>query len=595
MRSAPERDVVIVGGGAAGLAASMLLSSYGITSHLVSKYAQTSRLPKAHGISIKSMEIFRELGVEDAIREVSTPLENMRYAGYYAGFAGPSADHGRPLARLGAWGRGGQDLEWLAASSVLGANLMQSQLEPLMKSRAQELAPDDIHFYRSFTSLREVEDGIVATVEDRGSGETYEVRGRYLLACDGGRVVGPQVGIEMEGELGVATSVSLHMSADLSEWFRDTEALTCSIFNPDTGQQCVLVPMGPRLWGARSTEWLVHLGSFKGDHKLFDDETAIRMMKECLGLPDLECEVHVINRWPLDAVVASRYRAGRVFVLGDAAHRNPPSGGHGLNAAIQDAYDLCWKLAAVVKGSASEELLDTYEQERRPVAQHIVRTAFAGWEKNRDVAVAVGFSAQNTGEQNWANIRTLWQDGPAGDATRRRLADSLLGVLPNFNSLNVGFGYTYDAGAVVPDGTPSRWSPDPLAAFHPGTRPGSSLPDTWVETLLGRVALGDLIGGGRWMLIAGERAQGWRDAANRIAAERAVPLDAVVIGGTAGDWLDLRGAWAIARKHEPEGAILVRPDRFVAWRAVEGVDDPYASLSDVFDVLLGRSSAAAHA
>ncbi|MET3762255.1 FAD-dependent monooxygenase [Sphingomonas sp. UYEF23] len=581
-----ECDVLIVGGGASGLAASMLLSSYGIKTHLVSKYDKTSNLPKAHVIAIKTMEIFRELGIEDAVRRNSTPQENMRYAGFYAGFGGTGPDHGRPIVRVGAWGRGGQDVDWVAASSVLGTNLMQSQLEPLMKAKADELAPEDIHFYRNFLRFEEVEDGIVATIEDRASGDTYEVRARYLLACDGGRVVGPQVGVEMEGELGVATSVSIHFSADLSPWFRDTEALTCSILNPDAALPCVLVPMGPEKWGAETTEWLVHLGSLKGDHKLFDDATAIQTMKDCLGLPDLDCTVHVINRWPLDAVVATRYRVGRAFMLGDAAHRNPPTGGHGLNAAIQDAYNISWKLAAVIKGTAGDSLLDSYEAERRPLAQHIVATSFGGWEKQRGMMMAIGFSPKNTPEQNWSNVRRVWQEDAEGDATRKELANAVVGILPNYSSLNVGFGYSYETGALMPDGTPSRWSHDPLEPFHPSTRPGCSIPDIWVDTLVGRIALGDIVARGKLVLIAGEQGQGWRDAAERIAQERGIALDAIVIGGTAGDWLDLRGAWGRAREHGPEGAILVRPDRFIAWRATEMAENPYAALNDVFDTIL---------
>ena len=593
MNSSIECDVLIVGGGAAGLSASAILSSYGIKTHLVSKYAETSSLPKAHVISIKTMEIFRELGLEAAVRAISTPQENMRYAGYYAGFAGPTPEHGRPITRIGAWGRGGLDVEWLAASSVLGTNLMQSQLEPLMKAKAEELAPDDVHFYRNFLEFEQDDEGVVATIEDRASGESYKVRACYMLACDGGRVIGPQLGIEMEGHLGVATSVSIHFSADLSPWFRDTEALTCTILNPDTGVPCVLVPMGPKEWGAQSADWLVHLASFQGDHKQFDEGTAIRIMKECLGLPDLDCTVHVITRWPLDAVVASRYRVGRTFVLGDAAHRNPPTGGHGLNAAIQDAYNLCWKLAAVLNGTAGDELLDSYEAERRPLAKHIVQTSFTGWEKNRDVAMAIGFSPKNTPEQNWQNVRTVWQADATGDATRRRLADSLLGVLPNYNSLNVGFGYTYEAGALVADGTPSRWSRNPLDTFYPSTRPGSSIPDTWLETLVGRVALGDIVARGSFVLIAGEGGRAWRDAAARISAERGIPLEAFVVGGTEGDWLDIRNAWARAREHGPEGAVLVRPDRFVAWRATALVDDPDAVLAAVFDAVLAPALAPA--
>lgn len=109
-----ETDILIVGGGATGLTASMLLSQYGIANCVVSKYKQTSPLPKAHLLSIKTMEIFREVGVEDAIRVIACPDVNMRYVGWYAGLTGPTPDHGREIARLGAFGRGGLDNDWPA-------------------------------------------------------------------------------------------------------------------------------------------------------------------------------------------------------------------------------------------------------------------------------------------------------------------------------------------------------------------------------------------------------------------------------------------------------------------------------------------------
>ena len=582
-----ETDVLIVGGGAAGLSASILLSLQDVNSRLVSRYPTTSNLPKATYISIKTMEILREVGLEAEVRAIATPPENMRHASYYAGFAGDGPDYGRLIARVGGWGRGGQDIDWRAASSVLPSNLMQSRLEPLMKRRAEALTRGSVDFYHSFVAMEETSQGVVATIENRASGETYRVAARYLLACDGGRVVGPQVGIAMEGHLGVATSVSIHFSADLSKHFHDTGALTCAVLNPDTGMQCVIVPMGPERWAGESSEWVVHLVSFAGDHKLFDDATAISTMKRCLGLPALDCVVHVINRWPLDAVVATQFRHGRTFVLGDAAHRMPPAGGNGLNSAIQDAYNLSWKIGAVLRNAASEDLLDSYEAERRPLAQHTVATAFTGWGKNRDLTEAIGFSAANTPERNWANLRELWAEGEVGDAVRRRVARSLLGVLPNYNSLNIAYGYVYGAGALVPDGSARLGTDDPLDSYRPQTRPGHTVPDVFVEDLQGRRALGDLVGRGRFVLIAGELGRAWCDAAVAVAAVRGFAIEAFTIGGAEGDWLDLRNDWARVRGHGPAGAILVRPDRFVAWRAQQLARNPLAVLEDVFAEILG--------
>ena len=335
-----EADVLIVGGGASGLTASLLLSSYGVGTLLVSKYAETSTLPKAHLLSCKTMELYRELGIEAAIREKSTPPENMRYAGWFAGLAGPTPDHGRQIARLAAWGRGHQDADWRRASATPYANLMQSRLEPLLKRHAEARAPDTIRFNHQFLSLEQDADGVTAAIEDRSTGETYHVRARYLLACDGGRVVGPLLDVEMEGHLAVATSVSVHFSADLSRWARDPEVLIRTTLNPDTGVPFVMVAVGPDDWGTASREWVLHFISLPGDHKTYDEAETLAAMRAGLGLPDFSPIIHVINRWPLDAVVASRFRVGRSFILGDAAHRMPPSGGHGLNSAVQDTYNL---------------------------------------------------------------------------------------------------------------------------------------------------------------------------------------------------------------------------------------------------------------
>ena len=582
-----EVEVLIVGGGGSGLTASMLLSSYGVSTTLVSRYPQTSNLPKASGLSIKTMEIFRELGLEDEIRAIGTPPENMRFAGFYAGLAGPHEDYGRTIARIAAWGQGGRDIDWHLASTVGPANLQQSLLEPLMKARAEALAPGSIYFNNSFLRCEQTPDGIVATIEDRATGETYEVAARYLLACDGGRAVGPQLGVQMEGHLAVATSVSVHFTADLSRWYRDDEAFHAIILNPDVGIPCAILPIGPERYGRASTEWVVHLMSFSGDHKAFDDAKAEATLRACLGLPDLDMQIHVVNRWPLDAVVASRFREGSVFMLGDAAHRMPPAGGHGLNTAIGDAYNLCWKLAEVLKGRAPDRLLDTYSAERKPVAERTVSSVFAGWHKNREMAMTIGFSPKNDPQQNWANIRALWAEGPQADTARRHVARALRELVPNFSNLRVGFGYVYDEGAIVAE-TRTAIATAPLAVYEPSTRPGHSMPDVWLEDLVDRTALGDLLGR-RFALIAGEEGGAWVEAARLVARARGIPLDAFTVGTTEGDWMDMRDAWRRVREIGPAGAIVVRPDRFVAWRSAAGAADCVAALNAAFDQLLGHA------
>lgn len=579
-------DVLIVGGGASGLTASMLLSSYGISTHLVSRYAETSTLPKAHLLSTKTMEMYRELGVEDAIRAISCPDENMRYVGWYAGLAGQHADHGREILRLAAWGRGRQDMDWQVLSDNGYTNLTQSRLEPLLRARAEEMAPGSIHFFHDYIGFEEVEDGLIATIEDRASRERYQVRAKYLLACDGGKLVGPQLGVVMDGHPAVATNVSIHFSADLSTWARDPEVLIRTILNPDFGTPCVLVPMGPDEWGPKSREWVFHLVAFPGDTVQYDDATAVAAMKLALGLPDLDPDVHLINRWPLDAVVASAFRVGRAFIVGDAAHRMPPSGGHGLNSAVQDAYNLCWKLSEVLSGRADDALLNTYEEERRPVAQRSVASAFQNWQNTKTLGAGLGFSPAASPEDNWRAVRLQWGEGPDAEAARRRAGEALANILPTYNHININFGYTYDRGALIPDGTQAREGAHPIFVYEPSTRPGHSTPHAWLEDGHDRISVGSLLGHGRYVLIAGEDGGAWCDAARAMAREQALPLVAFRVGTNTGDLFDYRFEWARRREIGPGGAILIRPDRFVAWRSMDLAEHPEATLSAVFDRLL---------
>jgi 2,4-dichlorophenol 6-monooxygenase len=134
------------------------------------------------------MEIFRELGLEDAICSLAPPPEHNAYTGYYAGLAGSGPDWNRPILRLGYWDRGGQEDDWRMASTVRARNLMQSQLEPLMRAKAELMAPDTVFFYHEYVEFEQNADGVLATIEDRATGERYQVFAKYLLAFDGSRL-----------------------------------------------------------------------------------------------------------------------------------------------------------------------------------------------------------------------------------------------------------------------------------------------------------------------------------------------------------------------------------------------------------------------
>jgi 2,4-dichlorophenol 6-monooxygenase len=584
-----EVPVLIVGGGGAGLTASMLLARQGVEHLLVSARPQTSDLPKAHVLNQRAMEVLDDVGVAQAIAERGTPPEQMAATAFYAGLAGPGPEYGRRLARLESWGAGGADENWRSASPWLQQNLPQIRLEPLLKARAEELSPGRIRFGHELTGLEQDGEGVRAAIRDNASGRDYEVRCQYLLGADGGRRVADLIGVGYEG-LGVITqTATLHVSADFSPWAPDPDVLIRWIFSPQAGVLVVMVPMGPDQWGPRSEEWVIHLNYPAGDPRAQSDAKVEADARRALGVPDLPMKIHKVTRWSVEAVLASAFRVGRVFLLGDAAHRHPPTGGLGLTSAIHDAQNLCWKLALVLAGHASPALLDSYEAERRPVDERNCQRSLENAVNHFEIGAALGVSPENTPEQNMAQLRRMWSGRPEDAAYRSAVLRGMRAQSMEFNELNVEYGYCYQSAAVVPDGSAAPAPADDIRVYQPSTRPGAPLPHAWLDDEDGsRRPVKDLVAPGRFLLIAGEDGHAWCEAARQLAAEAGIPLDAVRIGHLDGDLHDPRCAWLRQRQIASDGAILVRPDRFIGWRCAAGGGDPRAALAAAFSQLLAR-------
>jgi 2,4-dichlorophenol 6-monooxygenase len=588
-RADVDVPVLIAGGGGAGLTASMLLARLGVRHLLVSARPQTSDLPKAHVLNQRAMEVLEDAGVAAEIEARSTPAGQMAATAYYAGLTGPDPGYGRRLARLECWGAGTADENWRAASPWRQLNLPQIRLEPLLKHRAEALSPGAIRFGHELTGIDQDSDGVRATIRDAGSGSSYIVASRYLVGADGGRTVAGLTGVTYEG-LGVVTqTATLHVSADLSPWAPDPDVLIRWIFSPQAGTLVVLVPMGPDNWGPRSEEWVIHLNYPADDPRAQSDAQVEADARHALGLPDHPMKIHKITRWSVDAVMASAFQAGRVFMLGDAAHRHPPTGGLGLTSAIHDAQNLCWKLALVLAGHASPALLDTYADERRPADERNAQRSLENALNHFEVAAALGVAPGNTPEQNMASLSRMWSGRPEDAAHRSAALRAMRAQSMEFSELNVEYGYCYSSAAVVPDGSPAPASADDIRVYQPGTRPGAPLPHAWIDDEDGvRRPIKDLVGAGRFLVIAGEDGGPWCQAARDLAEQTGLPLDAVRIGHLDGELFDPRCTWLRHREITSEGAVLVRPDRFIGWRQKTMAPDPRAELASALSHLLGR-------
>jgi 2,4-dichlorophenol 6-monooxygenase len=589
--------VLIVGGGGAGLTASILLSQLGIESLLINARPSTSDLPKAHLLNQRAMEILRDAGVADTIYARGTPPENMRATAWYAGFADTEEASirtvGRKIGQIEVWGAGYTDTDWIAASPCPSTNLPQIRLEPILRAQAEELAPGRVRFHHELLSLSQDECGVTATINALDENREYTVRSKILLACDAGRTVGPALGVEMEGERDIAQEVSIHMSADLSRWAQDPEVLIRWIWLPESGTLGVLVPMGPDRWGPDSEEWVFHLNYPANDPRAIDNAVIERDMRSALGIGDHPVKIHKITRWSLEGVVASRFRVGRAFLLGDAAHRHPPTGGLGLNSAIQDAHNLCWKVAAVLQGHASDKLLSSYEPERKPVVAQNVERALAASMNQFSIGRALGIEPGTDPDANWASLARVWSDRAEDEDFQRAVRRAIASQSMEFREHNVEYGYTYTSPnvAIVRDSTPAPTPIDAIRTYRPSTAPGHPLPHAWLDADDGqRLSTLDLVQPGRFLLLSGEEGQAWCEAARELAARTGINLDAASIGHLAGDYLDPRCGWLQRREISPAGAILVRPDRFIAWRSMDGSATPSADLERALKRILGKTS-----
>ena len=333
--------------------------------------------------------------------------------------------------------------------------------------------------------------------------------------------------------------------------------------------------MGPT-WGSKAEEYNIVFGFLPDDPSRFDEESIVPKVRELLKLPDLELTCHKINHWIVEAVLAERYRVGRVFLAGDAAHRHPPTTGLGLNTAIQDAHNLAWKLARVLGGAAGDALLDTYETERRPVGARNVAWAMFTFTNHGVLAAAVGVPPGAPPEMARGIFTEFLSDTPMGATRRQRFAEVAATQRMEFQAHDLEIGFVYPAGAFVPDGSAPPPA-DPMGhAYVPTTRPGHRLPHAWIERDGIRFSTHDLVGcTGGFVLLTGPDAGAWDSLAERLRTDCRLDLTVASIG-PGGEFSDPTGRWEQLREVPASGAILVRPDHHVAWR----IESPDAALPD---------------
>lgn len=538
--------VLIVGGSLVGLSTALFLSRAGVPSLLVERHSGSTFF-RAGIYNARTMELFRMAGIEEAIRSKEVPEAQ-----------GGSVLYAESLA--------GRELGWLTdffsdegerSSSVplpvRRSDIGQGQLERILQAQVRALGVTDLCFNTEFLSWTPDAEGITATIRERKSGTEHIVHARYLIAADGGRSsTRQQAGIAVDGPGFLTHQLRLVFMADMLPALRGrTHFFLCYVNNPVVRGPLAIFSREAKA-GALLTPYHPELGEREED---FKGERGIELIRAAVGIPDLKVTLLDIRSWELGAYVAERFQQDHVFLVGDAAHVMPPSGGLGANTGIADAYNLAWKIALVIQGTADPALLSTYEIERRPVAQSAMEQAFARY------------------------IR-LWADQPPGI---QQLPD--FPVAPVMDYLTIALGYRYLSPAIISSSDDHDLFEDPR---QPTGRPGSYAAHLVLEKDGRQYSTRDLFGQ-QFILLTGQDGKLWCEAAREIARRLGLTLTAYCIGPN-GDYLDVDGGWTSTYGVTTGGAVLVRPDGFIAWRVTKISTTPQQELEQALLRLLGCMS-----
>src|SRR3954453_16179808 len=574
--------VLVVGGGPAGLTMALELARRGVPGLLGERRGFTNHYPRAHLLNVRTRETFHDVGVADAIYAQSPPENEWHRVAWYTSLSGSTPQHGLKIGHVQAWG-GGTDLDnYRLASPRPFANLPQIRLDRILWEHADRAWPGRVRGHSELVALEHDTSGATATIRDLDKDETYEVRARYVVAADGGRTCTELLGGSLVGPRALLDLVNVYFSTDLSS-YADDEALITYFINPE-GQGSfsgALLGLGPGPWGARCHEWSMTMAFRVGDPAGEDDASLVERVRRTLGVTDLEIDVHAVSHWQFEGVVADRFRVGPVLLVGDAAHRHPPTGGLGLNTAIGDVANLAWKLAAVLAGHAEDTLLDTYETERKPVAARNVEHSLRNASRHGPVAEALGLRKGISEEDGWREIAVWAGDTAEGERRRAASAAAIAANAEDYSQLNIEAGFSYEFGAVIPDGTPAPAHHDTATVFEPSARPGHHVPNLLLTHAGEAVSTVDLVAtDGFTAFVPDGDVTRWTRAARQAAAATGYPVT-VVASGPHGPVVDTQGELSTVTGTGAGGCLLVRPDRHVAWRVAAEPADAAAELTQV--------------
>jgi 2,4-dichlorophenol 6-monooxygenase len=582
-----ETEVLIVGVGPAGSATAALLSKYGIDNIIINKFAWTARTPRAHITNQRTMEVLRDLGLEQQAKLLSAPRELMGENTYCTSLAGDE------LGRVLTWGtEPRRQADYDLASPTMMCDLPQHLLEPLLLSVAGP-KKTNVRYDTEYLSHTQDEDSVTATLRDCLTGHEYQIRCKYLIGADGANSkVATDIDLPLEGQMGLSGSLNVVFECDLSKYVEHRPSVLYWVIQPGSqvGGLGIGVVRMVRPWD----KWLCIWGyDLEQGPPEVNEEMATSIVHSLVGDDTLDIKVESTSTWTVNNVHATHLSKGRVFAMGDAIHRHPPTNGLGSNTCIQDGFNLAWKLAMVIKGEAAPSLLETYNNERAPVAKQIVTRANDSLELFNPIMGALGLVDTQDPVQMQKNIDALKDSTPEAAKRRAELIQAMDDTNIIYNGHGVELNQRYESAAIASDGSPDPGFERDQEMYHqPSSRPGANIPHAVITHSQRKISTLDLCGQGKFSLLTGIGGEAWQQAAAAVEKTFGISIEVHIIG-PGQTYEDPYGQFAHRRETTESGALLVRPDFIVGWRAHEASASATEDLIAAMAQILGRVDGAA--
>lgn len=524
----------------------MALARQNIHSLVIEKNPSTTQHPRARGVNVRTMELFRQWGNATELLKYEQPKEARR-------IIWAQSFQGEEITRVSM-----NDSHTSSYSPIQSSLVAQDRVEESLYHSLLNFKETEVQFLKEFISLEMDDKGVTVRILNRTTNQDEFVRAWYLIAADGAHSsIRKQLEIVMKGPDNLGQFCSIYCEIDISQWTK---------YRPCIGYFFTDENLSGRFLASVDgvNRWIVGLRFSEGHSKSnFTDDYCIHEIRRIVNLPNLDVRIINKNFWTMAAQTACQYRKDKVFLMGDAAHRLPPTGGFGMNTGIQDAHNLAWKLAFIIHYNISDRLLDTYYEERAPIVGQNIEWSTDNAKRYTDINEAIR----------------------SGDM--QKLKDKLYDQSKNLNYSGLDLGFIYHSSAVFSENdqvlsvTASKYVPTSL----PGIRaPHVKLMKNDVE-----ISTLDLFEK-EFVLLIGSEGQPWKDAANELADSLLYPLKIYKISTTTdADLYDPNNTWHLTYDLTTKGVVLIRPDGHVVWRSKSMVDNPKILLKKILSTFNSQS------